>query len=101
VKALPSDVRWRARFAARVGSPPSDYADLYYDATDVLLAAIRERIGHGNLTVDRAALAEARTRGFRGVTCTVTLDPATGFRISDPVALERCAGDGDGHDDDA
>jgi ABC-type branched-subunit amino acid transport system substrate-binding protein len=103
VKALPSDVRWRARFEARFGSPPTDFADLYYDAANVLLAAIREtaRIDRGNLVIDRAALAAAvrRTRGFRGVTCTITLDRASGYRVDDPAALARCAHDGDRHAD--
>jgi len=95
VIALPSDVLWRARFQARFGSPPTDIADLYYDATNVLLAALRKtsRIVHGKLVIDRAALAATvrHTHGFRGVTCTVTLDPTTGYRVNDPAALARCA----------
>jgi ABC-type branched-subunit amino acid transport system substrate-binding protein len=94
VAALPSDVAWRSRFQARFGSPPSDFADLYYDATNVLLTAIGKtaRIEHHSLVIDRAALAAKvrHTRGFRGVTCTVTLDP-TGYRVNDPAALARCA----------
>jgi ABC-type branched-subunit amino acid transport system substrate-binding protein len=95
VKALPGDVRWTGAFLARFGAPPSDYADLYYDATNVLLTAIGETSGieHHSLAIDRAALAARvrHTRGFRGVTCTVTLDPATGYRVNDPAALARCA----------
>jgi ABC-type branched-subunit amino acid transport system substrate-binding protein len=95
VKALPSDVAWRARFQARFGSAPTDYADLYYDAAGVLLAAVNQtaRVEHHTLVIDRAALtARVRhTRHFRGVTCTVTLDPATGYRINDPAALAWCA----------
>ena len=102
VKTLPSDLRWRSRFEARFGSPPSDFADLYYDATNVLLKAINKtaRIDHHhNLVVDRAALAATvrTTRGFPGVTCTVTLDPTTGFRVNDPAALARCAHQGHTH----
>jgi ABC-type branched-subunit amino acid transport system substrate-binding protein len=95
VKTLPSDLAWRSRFQARFGTPPSDYADLYYDATNVLLRAIGEtaRIDHHSLVIDRAALSARvrHTRGFQGVTCTVTLDPATGYRVNDPAALARCA----------
>jgi ABC-type branched-subunit amino acid transport system substrate-binding protein len=95
VTALPGDLAWRARFQARFGSPPTDFADLYYDAANVLLAAIREtaRIGRHGLVIDRAALAaELRdTRGFPGVTCSITLDPTTGYRVNDPAALARCA----------
>jgi ABC-type branched-subunit amino acid transport system substrate-binding protein len=95
VTALPSEVRWRSRFQARFGFAPTDFADLYYDATNVLLAALRKtaRSSHGKLVVDRAALAATvrHTHHFPGVTCTVALDPATGYRIDDPAALERCA----------
>ena len=95
VKTLPSDLAWRARFQARFGSPPSDYADLYYDATSVLLTAIQETatVDSQNLVIDRAALAAAvrHTRGLPGVSCSVTLDAVTGFRIDDPAALARCA----------
>ena len=95
VKALPSDLAWRARFQARFGSPPSDYADLYYDAANVLLTAIQETatVDSQNLVIDRAALAAAvrHTRGLPGVTCSVTLDLVTGFRVDDPAALARCA----------
>ena len=95
VKALPSDVRWRSAFQARFGTPPSDFADLYYDATNVLLTAMEETaaIDNGTLTIDPAALAAAvrRTSGLPGVTCSVTLDPASGYRIDDAASLARCA----------
>jgi Tol biopolymer transport system component/ABC-type branched-subunit amino acid transport system substrate-binding protein len=95
VKALPSDLRWRSSFQARFGSPPSDYADLYYDAANVLLTAMEETatIESSNLVIDPAALASAvrRTAGLPGVTCSITLDPATGYRVDDAAALARCA----------
>jgi hypothetical protein len=31
----------------------------------------------------------------QGVSCTITLDPATGNRLNDPTALSRCATDTD------
>lgn len=95
VQTLPRDLAWRARFQTRFGSPPADFADLYYDATNVLLRAIREtaRIDHHHLVIDRAALAARlrHTRAFPGVTCSITLDPSTGYRVNDPAALARCA----------
>jgi ABC-type branched-subunit amino acid transport system substrate-binding protein len=95
VQALPSDVQWRSRFQARFGFPPADFADLYYDATNVLLAALRKTAKghHGSLVIDRAKLAAIvrHTRRFPGVSCTITMDPATGYRIDDPAALARCA----------
>ncbi len=95
VKALPGDLRWRTSFQTRFGSPPSDYADLYYDAANVLLTAIEETatIDNGNLVIDPASLAATvrHTSGLPGVTCSITLDPATGYRVDDPAALARCA----------
>ena len=95
VKALPADVRWSNFFQARFGSSPADFADLYYDATTVLVAALQmsARVENDNLVIDRAALATAlrQTRGFPGVTCSITFDPLTGSRVNDPAALSRCA----------
>ena len=96
VTSLPTDTAWRARFQARFGSPPTDYADLYFDAANILLAAIRQSAtidSHHELVIDRAALAATvrRTHAFPGVTCSVTLDPTTGFRVNDPASLARCA----------
>jgi len=97
VAALPRDAAWRSAFAALFGSPPTDFADLYSDAAKVLL---RSLLGtswvdrNGNLVVDRTALARSvrHTRDLRGVTCTVTIDPATGNRVDDQKSLARCAG---------
>jgi Tol biopolymer transport system component len=95
VKALPSDLRWRSAFQTRFGAPPSDYADLYYDATNVLLTAIEETAtidDDHDLVISPALAATVRdAAGLPGVTCSVTLDPATGFRVDDPAALARCA----------
>lgn len=85
VTALSSDARWRAMYAHEFGSPPSDFADLYFDATRILLSRIAQvaQVRHGNLVVDRALLASAirATTGFRGVTGSITIDPVTGNRV--------------------
>jgi ABC-type branched-subunit amino acid transport system substrate-binding protein len=85
VTALPSDVRWRAMYAHEFGSPPSDFADLYFDATRILLSRIAQvaHVQHGNLVIDRAVLAATirATTGFSGVTGSITIDPATGNRL--------------------
>jgi ABC-type branched-subunit amino acid transport system substrate-binding protein len=98
IKALPSDVAWSARFQARFGFAPADFADLYYDAANVLLSAVSKtaRVAHHQLVIDRAALAARvrHTNHFPGVTCTVALDPATGYRVNDPAALADCATEG-------
>jgi hypothetical protein len=96
VSALPIDQLWRTAYAAIFGSPPTDYADLYFDATTLLLVRLREtsHLEGGNLVVDRSGLAAAvrHTTGFFGVTCTITIDPSTGYRVNDQKALARCAG---------
>jgi ABC-type branched-subunit amino acid transport system substrate-binding protein len=84
VKALPSDKLWTALYTLEFGAPPGDYADLYFDATTLLLTRIFEvsRVNAGSLVIDRGALAQAirHTTGFSGVTGSITLDPATGNR---------------------
>jgi ABC-type branched-subunit amino acid transport system substrate-binding protein len=96
VQALPSDVAWAQAYEVRFGKAPTLFADLYYDAASLLLRNLQQssRIANGSLTIDRAALAAAvrNTVTYQGVTCTVTLDPATGNRVNDLGALGRCAG---------
>ena len=97
VSLLPSVAAWREAYESRFGSPPTALADLYYDAASLLIRNLQKvsRMDGGKLLViDRSALAEA-VRGtvkYQGVTCTVTLDPATGNRLNDAAALSRCAG---------
>ena len=61
----------------------------------MLLAALRKTatVDKHNLVIDRTALAGAvrNTQNFPGVTCTITLDPTTGFRVDDAAALAACA----------
>ena len=103
IEALPSDLAWQWVYSVVFGAPAVPFADFYYDATSLLLSDLK-RVSHvdrsGALVIDRAALARAvrSTRHYEGVTCTITLDPATGDRINDPAALARCAGGTDGAD---
>jgi hypothetical protein len=86
VQTLPSDRLWREAYQQEFDAPPSEFADLYFDATRLLLTRLAQ-VSHvaagGNLVVDRAALALAvrRTTDFSGVTGPVTLDPQTGNRV--------------------
>jgi ABC-type branched-subunit amino acid transport system substrate-binding protein len=95
VQALPSDIEWAKAYALRFGKAPTPLADLYYDAAGLLLKQLQRSsdVTGGNLTIDRAALARAvrTTTRYEGITCTVTLDPATGNRVDDPAALSACA----------
>jgi ABC-type branched-subunit amino acid transport system substrate-binding protein len=94
VSQLPSDLQWRQAYTLRFGTAPTDFADLYYDAAGLLIRNLDSvsTVDHGSLVVNRAALAGAvrGTTNYKGVTCTVTLDPATGNRLNDPAALARC-----------
>jgi ABC-type branched-subunit amino acid transport system substrate-binding protein len=95
VDVLPSVVAWRQAYEQRFGVAPLPFAEFYFDAASLLLRRVQEvsRKVHGDLVIDRAELADAirRTVGFRGVTCSITLDPSTGDRSSDLLALDRCS----------
>lgn len=95
VAALPSVLAWSQAYEARFGSAPSELAPFYFDAASLLLRRLQQvsRVVDGNLVIDRAELADAvrTTTKYQGVTCRLTLDPATGNRINDPEALARCA----------
>ena len=95
VAALPGDKLWQLAYRAEFGVAPTGFADLYFDATRLLLARLDRtaRVVNGHLVIDRLSLAQAvrHTRHFPGVTCSIALDPATGFRINDQAALARCA----------
>lgn len=100
VAALPGDLAWQHGYQVIFGTPPLPLADLYYDAASLLISHLKRvsRVDRsGSLIVDRGALAAAvrSTRHFRGVSCTIRLDPATGNRVDDPEALAACAGDED------
>jgi len=85
VQALPSDAAWRAAYMQQFGIAATNLADLYYDATNVLLSGIQRvaKIAHGDLVIPRSALAEAvrATTGFCGVTGVLSLD-TTGYRVN-------------------
>jgi ABC-type branched-subunit amino acid transport system substrate-binding protein len=98
VKALPSDLAFRQAYQSKFGAPPQDFTDLYFDAASLLLRDITSvsTIVNGNLVIDRAALASTvrNTTNYQGVTCAVTLNPASGNRVNDPASLTQCAGRG-------
>ena len=95
VKTLPSDRLWRQIYELVFGVAPTDFADLYFDATNLLLTRLGQvsTVSGGQLSIDRSALANAvrATTGFPGVTCSVSLD-ADGYRIDDTMSLARCGG---------
>ena len=102
VDRLPSVVAWRQAYEQRFGVAPHELAVFYFDAATLLLDRL-QRVSkkvHGDLVINRAKLARTlrQTTSFKGVTCTITLDPSTGDRLSDPAALDRCSRKGGGGD---
>jgi ABC-type branched-subunit amino acid transport system substrate-binding protein len=97
VAALPSVLAWDQEYESEFGEAPflEPLSALYFDAASLLLKRLQKvsRIVNGNLVIDRAALAQAvrSTTKYQGVTCKITLDPATGNRLNDKAALARCA----------
>lgn len=96
VTALPTDLAFQQDYQSEFAAPPQPFSDLYFDAASLLLKDLQRvsRVVHGNLMINRASLASAvrTTTNYRGVTCTISLDPSTGNRINDPASLARCAG---------
>jgi ABC-type branched-subunit amino acid transport system substrate-binding protein len=95
ISQLPVDLVWRQKYTDKFGSPPSDLADLYYDAANIVIddiAAVSQVDSKGELLVNRAALAAAvrNTNGYPGVTCSVSID-SSGNRTDDGAALSTCA----------
>jgi ABC-type branched-subunit amino acid transport system substrate-binding protein len=97
VLALPSVEAWSLDYEARFGVAPPELAVFYFDAASLLLRRLQQHseIADRSLVVNRAELATAvrQTTRFQGITCTVSLDPATGNRVNDTAALARCGAD--------
>ena len=98
VAVLPVDQIWRQIYLFVYRSPAPDFADLYFDATRLLIAKVSAAATldeNGNLIVDRTSLAQKMrsTSNFPAVTCAVSLGP-DGFRINDSESLARCASTG-------
>lgn len=61
VATLPGDLAWQAAYASEFGTAPGTFADLYYDATSLLIRDLQSLASTegGNLVIKRSALAEA------------------------------------------
>jgi hypothetical protein len=98
VQTLAGDQAWQSDYTSTFGTPPMPFADLYFDAANLLLNRLQQVSkpdAAGDLVIGRAVLAAAvqNTTNFTGVSCTITLDPTTGNRVNDPAALARCGQD--------
>jgi ABC-type branched-subunit amino acid transport system substrate-binding protein len=105
ITGLPGDLAWQWGYSLLFGASPLPLADLYYDATSLLISDLK-RVAKvdrsGNLVIRRTALASVvrSTQHYEGVSCTITLDPLTGNRINDPAAIAKCASPRDDSDSD-
>jgi ABC-type branched-subunit amino acid transport system substrate-binding protein len=95
ISQLPADLVWRQQYTDQFATTPSDFADLYYDAANILIddiAAVSQVDSRGELVVNRAALATAvrNTTDYPGVTCSVTID-SSGNRTDDGPTINTCA----------
>jgi hypothetical protein len=56
ISQLPDDLAWRLDYTAKYGSPPADFADLYYDAASIVIddiAGASQLDAKGDLIVNR------------------------------------------------
>jgi ABC-type branched-subunit amino acid transport system substrate-binding protein len=86
VEQLSSVLAWQQRYQARFGIAPTSFAELYYDAANLLLNRINQVATldpSGNLVLDRRRLAAAvrHTTNFQGVSGCISLD-AVGNRLN-------------------
>ena len=96
VEQSPSVLAWQHRYQARFGIAPTSFAELYYDAANLLLNRINQvatlNSSH-NLVIDRRMLSAAvrQTTDFPGVSGCISLD-AVGNRFNtlDSPAANRC-----------
>jgi branched-chain amino acid transport system substrate-binding protein len=81
---LPGGKRYTASYRARYHSNPGTWGAFAYDSLNMLVAAVE----HSHRWTGRKLMSALRhTRGFRGVTGTTTILPASGNRANPPVVI--------------
>jgi branched-chain amino acid transport system substrate-binding protein len=81
---IPTAANYVRQYRAAFRTSPGVWGTFTYDSTNLLLAAIRK-----TQTVDYGALMKnlLHTRGYKGATGTITIDPSTGNRTKVPVYI--------------
>jgi len=79
-------------YRKKFGSRPGTWGTFTYDSTKLLFAAVRKA---GAWNRPRVESELSKTSDYRGITGTITIDPATGNRRSVPVVILRINGKGD------
>ena len=78
--------RYVRQYKATFRKKPGVWGSFTYDSARILFAAIDRAKSYGFAAVERALRA---TRGFRGATGPITIDPKTGYRTNVPVSILR------------
>ena len=81
---LPGGKRYTAAYRARYHRSPGTWGAFVYDSLNMLAAAVQRAHRWAG---PRLRSALAHTRGFRGVTGTTTILPASGNRVKPPVVI--------------
>jgi branched-chain amino acid transport system substrate-binding protein len=83
---MPSARTYARQYRAAFGKKPGVWGSFTYDSARILFRAIDRAKSFGVGTVERAL---RRTKGFRGATGAITIDPKTGYRKAVPVSILR------------
>lgn len=83
---MPSAQTYVRQYRATFHRPPGVWGSFTYDSARILFAAIDRAKGYGFGAVERQLRA---TRGYRGATGAITINPKTGYRTSVPVSILR------------
>ncbi|HEU5244944.1 MAG TPA: branched-chain amino acid ABC transporter substrate-binding protein [Gaiellaceae bacterium] len=83
---MPSAKSYVKEYRAAFGKKPSVWGSFTYDSARILFRAIDRAKSLDFAKVERAL---RRTKGFRGATGAITIDPKTGYRRVVPVSILR------------
>jgi branched-chain amino acid transport system substrate-binding protein len=83
---MPSAKTYVRQYRATFRKNPGVWGSFTYDSARILFAAINRAKSYDFAAVERALRA---TKGYRGATGTITIDPKTGYRTKVPVSILR------------
>jgi branched-chain amino acid transport system substrate-binding protein len=83
---MPSARTYVRQYRSKFGSMPGVWGSFTYDSARILFAAIDKAKSLKFTAVERALRT---TRGYRGATGTITINPKTGYRATVPVSILR------------
>jgi branched-chain amino acid transport system substrate-binding protein len=83
---MPSAGAYVHQYRAAFGKKPGVWGSFTFDSAKILFAAIDRAKSYGFAAVQRELRA---TKGYRGATGAITIDPKTGYRATVPVSILR------------